>query len=115
MRSAQRRPGVVGGLPRPHEVPQGDAQGLGGGVELGQQVGEEAGPLGQACAQKLVLAAIRRRGAGAGAEALEDGGPIEGASSRKYSATRPERAPAGPAPTHTSSPLAQRLSSHDWE
>ena len=42
------------------------------------------------------------------------GGPMAEASSRKYSATRPERASA-PAPTQTSSPLAQSESSHECE
>ena len=51
------------------------------------------GPLLQAAADQLVLGA--RRAAARGAPL--GGGPIVGASSRKYSATRPER-PSGPAP-----------------
>ena len=43
------------------------------------------------------------------------GGPINAASSRKYSATRPDLRPIEPAPTHTTSPLAHRLSIHDCE
>ena len=44
-----------------------------------------------------------------GGSALFGGGPISGASSRKYSATRPERRPSAPAPTQTISPDA-----HSW-
>ncbi len=43
-RCAQRRPGVVGDLARPDEVPQRLAQRLRRSVELGEQVGEERGP-----------------------------------------------------------------------
>ncbi len=44
-----------------------------------------------------------------GGSSFAGGGPIAAASSRKYSATRPERGPSAPAPTQTSSPLA-----HSW-
>ena len=57
-RGAQRRPRVVGHLARPHEVPQRLAQRLGRDIELGEQVGEEAGPGGQARAQELVLGGL---------------------------------------------------------
>ena len=43
------------------------------------------------------------------------GGPSSRTSSRKYSATRPERRPSGPAPIHTSSPAAHSSSIHDGE
>ena len=50
-----------------------------------------------------------------GGSAAFGGGPISGASSRKYSATRPERRPSAPAPTHTTSPLAHSWSIHAGE
>ena len=50
-----------------------------------------------------------------GSALLFGGGPMACASSRKYSATRPEFRPSDPAPTQTTSPEAQSWSSHAGE
>ena len=50
-----------------------------------------------------------------GRSPLYGGGPIASASSRKYSATLPELRPSAPAPTQTTSPLAQSWSIHVGE
>ena len=98
MGGAQRRPGVVGDLPRPHEVPESHAQGLCGGVQLGQQVGEEAGPLCQAGAQELVLGAARRRCASArGAPGTAGRSTVRRHGSRSRPARSARRGP-GPDP-----------------
>ena len=62
-------------------------------------------------AAREALAQQRRAPArpGGSAAAACGGGPIASASSRKYSATRPELRPSAPAPTHTTSPDGAQL------
>ena len=70
LRRAQRRPGVVGRLAGPHEVPQRLDQLLGRHArDVGQQVGEEARAGGQASAQRVVHAALGSGAARAGRRA----------------------------------------------
>ena len=96
---AQRRPGVVRHLAGPHELPEGGQRRL--GVETGrrEQVGPELGRAREGA--RAAPAAASPSGGGAPA-----GAPRSGASARKYSATR-----SRPAPTQTTSPVAQSASS----
>ena len=107
-RRAQRRPGVVGDLPGPDQVPERLAQRLGWGLQLGDQVAEEAGAPLQAGAQQLVL------DAGRAARGRWPDAPTEARWRRRpRGSTAPPcpSAPAAPRPTQTSSPPAQRASS----
>ena len=95
---AQRRPGVVRDLARPDELPEGRQRGLGDPARRRRAGRAKTPPSARAHPQSLRGLALGRR--------RTRGAPSSGASARKYSATR-----SRPAPTQTTSPVAQSASS----
>src|SRR4051794_12716841 len=119
-RRAPGGPGAGGGPPRPDASPQRPLPPRGGArASLGPPPAQTR-PHSASCSgagsggtslsrsvKKHAPAESRVRmasGSGASGGSGRLGAPSSGASSRKYSATRPERLPIAPAPTHTTSP-----------